>query len=70
MNTNNCCVVEFSHSQQHFHCDFLNVSIKRNIQSVKNNEPNDWVTIGVFETWEKAHEFIEEFEKQLKSFRK
>lgn len=67
MNINNYCVAEYSHSQNNFHCDYLSVSINRNINSVKDNKSSDWITIGIFETWEKAQEFIEEFKKQLHS---
>lgn len=70
MNISKYCVVEYSHSQQQFHCDFLNASIKTNIQSVKNNRPSDWITIGIFKNLEEANEFIKEFKEQLNSIEK
>lgn len=67
MNKNDCYIAEYSPSQNKFHCDFLKVSIERNIRAINNNEPSDWITVGVYDSWKEAQEFIEKFKKQLNS---
>ena len=67
MNYTNYYVAEYSFSQNDFHCDRLDVSIKRNQDAVKNNQQSDWIPIGIFETWEETQDFINEFEKKLKN---
>lgn len=65
MNQNKYCIAEYSRSQNKFHCDFLKVSLDRNLRIILNNQVNDWITIGIFETWEETQEFIKKFKKQL-----
>ena len=64
MNYTDYYVAEYSSSQNDFHCDRLDASIQRNQDAVKNNQQSDWITIGIFKTWEETQDFINNFQKK------
>lgn len=48
-------VVEWSHSQQCFHIDWLSVSCERNLEAFMEGRDNDWQVLFVFATHEECN---------------
>lgn len=60
-------VSEYSHSQNKFHCDRLDVSMSRNLRACLNDQASDWIILGIFETEDEVIQFNNEKEKQLEN---
>ena len=52
-------VVEYSVKQKCFHTHTLNDMLSANVGSIIHNKSSDYIPIGMFDTYEEAHEFIE-----------
>lgn len=67
MDTKKYYVSEYSHSQNDFHYDRLDVSMSRNLRACHNDQPSDWIILGIFETEDEAIQFNKQTKKQLEN---
>lgn len=56
--------VEYSKSQKCFHVDEVKRSLKSNLQALRAYRPTDYIPIGLFETCEEAHKYVEIIRKE------
>lgn len=54
--------VEYSQKQKAFHITTLDNVIMLNQSIVANENPSDYLLIGLFKTWEQAQKFTREFQ--------
>ena len=57
-------VVEYSVSQKCFHIDNITKSLKNNLKMFINETLNDYMILGLFDSIEKADDFITELKMQ------
>lgn len=65
MNYKNYYVAEYSQSQNKFNYDRLDIAIDNNKKSIRENQPSDWIIIGIFKTDQEAIDFNVDFRKLL-----
>ena len=58
-------VVEFSTRQKFFHISTFKESIESNIRTALNNIDNDYKIIGIFETYEQANDFCNQYRNKF-----
>ena len=60
-------VAEYSNNQECFHVDTLEKSLNSNIETIINKWNNDYLTFGVFETWEEAHAACDKLKEKMEN---
>lgn len=64
LNLSKIFVVEYSVSQKCFHIDNITKSLKNNLRMFVNEILNDYMILGLFDSIEKADDFIIELKMQ------
>lgn len=68
VNPVNFWTVEWSNSQKRFHIDRLDISLRNNVEAMREDRPNDYILVGLANSHEEASALSRELEPFAKGF--